>query len=415
MKFNKNILLLLSSLIAGNINAGTLYAVKTTGDISTTTPIIRDTSLIEIASNTFTVTSVARIILGGNQVYLDGLALTSDGRLFGFVNSEITSVTPTTAATSQLVSIDPTTAVATAIGSPVSSSSVNGAGFDMNNQLYALNAVNGTLVQVSLADGSHSSPVTITGTSISSMYHGDIAFDIDNNAYIVSHNDSVMPLDIVTGVAGTALFPPPLDPQGRLDTLNGMAVVDNNSGYYLEGTVYDEVVTIGSMSAPSSGGARISLSVPPTSTLVGNAGSMDLAGMPNKVYAVNNTSSTEVDTPIIGIDVLSNDSQFLSGSLAETLELDTTFTLTLSAGGTATYNGSTINYTPAVGFVGIETITYQVCVPSGSCTTATVTVTVSVTPTNPTTSPKAIPTLGTIGIFGMAIMLLGLVRRRFTS
>ncbi|MEB8431619.1 Ig-like domain-containing protein [Cocleimonas sp. KMM 6892] len=85
------------------------------------------------------------------------------------------------------------------------------------------------------------------------------------------------------------------------------------------------------------------------------------------VDAKNDVRTTDLNTPLT-IDVLSNDdddAELVPGSLS-----------TPTKGGTVSIVGDEIKYTPATGFIGVETFTYQVKDAAGNTDIATVTVTV---------------------------------------
>jgi len=88
--------------------------------------------------------------------------------------------------------------------------------------------------------------------------------------------------------------------------------------------------------------------------------------------AVDDVDTTDVDTPI-SIDVAANDVDPDGDSLTVT-----DVTVAPASGGTAVIEpDGTISYTPGPGFTGLDTFTYEVCDPSGSCDTAEVTVDVN--------------------------------------
>ncbi|NJM79230.1 MAG: cadherin-like domain-containing protein, partial [Flavobacterium sp.] len=94
----------------------------------------------------------------------------------------------------------------------------------------------------------------------------------------------------------------------------------------------------------------------------------------NPPVANNDTSVTLIDTPVT-IVVTGND---LPGNTGGTLGVPSLPSTTSTNGGTVSVDGSgNIIYTPATGFTGVDTFTYEVCeTPGGLCTTATVEVTV---------------------------------------
>lgn len=88
--------------------------------------------------------------------------------------------------------------------------------------------------------------------------------------------------------------------------------------------------------------------------------------------AVDDSAATPAGTAVT-IDVLANDSDSAGAALTPTIASS-------PAHGTATIGaGGSVIYTPASGFVGVDTFTYTVTNPDGGTATATVTVTVSAT------------------------------------
>lgn len=122
---SKIIVAVLTSLIVTSGHAAALYALKTSNGGSGFAR--QDTVLVEIDTTTPTIGAVNRILLAGSQVFADGLAMTTSGQLFAFVNSNTTERNPPTTSTAQLVTLDPNTGTATAIGSPISGASISGA------------------------------------------------------------------------------------------------------------------------------------------------------------------------------------------------------------------------------------------------------------------------------------------------
>ncbi|NLP57874.1 Ig-like domain-containing protein, partial [Lutibacter sp. B1] len=88
----------------------------------------------------------------------------------------------------------------------------------------------------------------------------------------------------------------------------------------------------------------------------------------------NDSASTTEDVPVTTGNVLDNDSVVDNATI-------TSFDTASTEGGTVTSNGDgTFEYTPAIGFAGIDTFTYTICdddVPIASCSTAIVTITVT--------------------------------------
>ncbi len=122
-------------------------------------------------------------------------------------------------------------------------------------------------------------------------------------------------------------------------------------------------------------------------------------GDPNDTpVAVDDSAPTPYGTAV-AIDVVDNDTD-ADGNLA-----DTTVTITAQpTHGTVTVAANGIvTYTPAAGYIGTDTFTYQVCDSASACDTATVTVTVNPPNDPPTYNGKrtyAVPSGGTVPTLG---------------
>ncbi len=410
------LLLLLAVLLAQSAMATTFYGLRTNNAGGGYAE--QDTVLITMASSPLAVEGAQPVTLAGAGVFADGLALTTDGRLFAFVNGDTDLSSPTGTGSAQLISIDPATAVATPIGSPLPATSINAAAFSMEDRLYAINVAQDLLLEVDPATGSVISSVDASGLAFTDLRQGDIAFDSDNNAYVAISDHYSAPyvggvyaLDLTTASLGATV----ISSLGLYSRINGLAFVDNNMGFFAEERGTDEVVAFGSLESPSLVAIvsiHETIAYLPTESHP-NAGSMDLAGMPNAVMAEDDVVETTVNTPLTGIDVLGNDTQVLSGTLLETPYLDPAFVLTSMAGGVVSLNGDTIDYTPPADFVGLDFITYQVCLPSGDCEEATLTIVIGAAAAlHAASDPHNVPTTGTFGLLLMSVLLGVLGARR---
>ncbi len=391
--------------------ASTFYGLKTQNQRGTG---MENTVLIEMESAPPQLVNAQTITLMGAGVFVEGLTMMTNGDLYAFVNLSRELSQPTGVNGAQLVSIDPATAQATPIGAPIANASINAAAFTMEDRLYAINVAQNQLIEVNPADGTVLSSVDASGLAFTDLRQGDIAFDSEDNAYVAisDHYSSnlaggVYELDIATATLGPIIVTlPPASP--NLAHANGLAFVDNDHGFITEESGSDEVVDIGPLTAPAVGSRfEIHQSI---ENLVGNAGSMDLAGMPNALTAEDDNVETPIDTPISGITVLDNDDQVLTGGMEEAAFLDPAFALSSAHGGTVTRNGDEIDYMPPAGFTGTDQISYQVCLPSGACDVAMISITVRAGEP-PVTGNEAqqIPTLGGFGVLLLSLLtgLLG--------
>jgi Big-like domain-containing protein len=89
---------------------------------------------------------------------------------------------------------------------------------------------------------------------------------------------------------------------------------------------------------------------------------------PPSLAAVDDAASTVDGVPVVLL-VLANDSDPLGGTLSVTA-------VTSGANGLTTTDGTSVTFTPAAGFVGVDSFSYTVSSTSGATGTATVTVTV---------------------------------------
>ncbi len=350
----------LLSLACSSTLAVDIYGLKNNSGVTGYGSL--NTRLFTVDTATNTVTSSLWVTLSGSRVYADGLAMTTSGDLYAFVNSN-TSFTPVSG-TSQLVSADAATGIVTAIGAQLSNRSIMAAGFDFDDRLWGVDLINKELLEIDQATGA-----ILQSVSLARGYQ-DIAYTTDNSLYAV-RGSAVYSLDRVTGVE-TLVY------QTSGNAYNGITFAADAVAYLTEGNQADELRRSPSAAFPSE------------TTVIGNltgatgslnSGQMDLAGMPNTVIAEDDSYTTvsdlilEIDSPATDITViLDNDYQLLQGALEEVVTLDAAGTDTVSAqGGVVSVSGNTISYSPATGYSGIDSFTYQVCIDSGACDTATVT------------------------------------------
>jgi hypothetical protein len=90
--------------------------------------------------------------------------------------------------------------------------------------------------------------------------------------------------------------------------------------------------------------------------------------------AVDDAAATALNTPVT-IAVLANDRDVRGRPLAVSAVQSPS-----DQGGSVTTDGSTVTYTPRLGFLGEDRFTYTACTPDGACDTAAVTVTVHCPP-----------------------------------
>jgi hypothetical protein len=225
--------------------------------------------------------------------------------------------------------------------------------------------------------GAARQPVTIIGTfTLQRVVFDTTAPDMSNKA-------PDMAVDTATTTQGTAV------------TINVLAN---------DADVNGDALTITAVSKPQFGTATTdgqTVTYTPNANFVGNdnfsyfvsdgkggtaAGAVSITvngpGGPNQApTAVNDTATTASGSAVL-IDVLLNDSDANGDALSITIDGPPSH-------GTATVNNGKIVYTPTVGFVGADSITYIVS--DGKGGTATATVTVSVTATGQSNSTLYLP------------------------
>ena len=132
-----------------------------------------------------------------------------------------------------------------------------------------------------------------------------------------------------------------------------------------------------------------------TYTIADGNGGMDSATVTVTVNEVNDDPDAVDDAFMVDEDTSNN---LLDGLANDTDAPDTGETLTITGvgatdqGGTATTDGSTIAYTPAANFAGVETFTYTISDGNGGTDTATVTVTVNDANDDPPACAADMPT-----------------------
>jgi hypothetical protein len=131
---------------------------------------------------------------------------------------------------------------------------------------------------------------------------------------------------------------------------------------------------------------------------------MDLAARPNRVTAKDDSVAVLVDTPVT-ISVLGNDFYWNKNHPGVDISVDdsgalpvSTWPKTTAYGGTASLNpDGTVVYTPAAGFVGIDTFTYRIVAQDGFGATATVKISVQ----------TAVPANNPVALIGLALGMVG--------
>ena len=361
-----------------------------------------------------TVTATVSVTLGGAPVSADGLAINGNNELFAYVSNNGDLTIPGDA-TAQLVSLNKTTGVANLIGAVVLQDVyVTGAAFDMQGRLWILTLDQMTgvartqLRQINPADGSVIGPaITVTGAAWNDVSTVDIAFDVDNNAYLSGFR-SIFSLDMATGATvAIQTLPYSLTSDGSTPNFGGMAFYRHGEVWLEQSSAVDRIVYAPAVNAPVGDFFNTILDLTAATATV-NSGRMDLAARPNRVTASSDSASTPPNTPVT-INVLGNDKDVWH-TAGTGLSVDhsaaspvSTWGKTTASGGTVTLNATgTVTYTPAAGFIGTDTFTYRVLADDGSWAEATVTVLVGVS------TAAAVPTLHEVGLLLLGLGMFGL-------
>ena len=396
-----------SGLWAGAAQAASIssiYGVKLS--IGASAQGQRNSRLFQINAATNTVNSIVVARLGGATVYLDGLAISSTGDLYGFVadnaagTGNVDGLTPPATPAqapnnyrSRLVSVDPATGTLTAVGAQRTGAVHSGAAFNLADQLWALNHYATTLERIDPATGTvlQTVPVTLpAGGAWPNTLTADLAFDVDDTAFLALGAD-IYRVDLATGNATLVVNRP-------ADGYLALGFYRNNEVWSIEANGLDDV------RYAASGDVSAWTAVPglgDLSTTVGNAnsGAMDFASVPNRVTATPDAYALDVNSPGITLNPLARASNVRNWPM--TLNV-----LTGPTQGTLDTSGTLPVYIPAPNYVGPDSFTYQACtLPTGTCATTTVSLTVRA-------APVAVPTLGTAGLASMALWMAWLGRRR---
>ncbi|GBC91582.1 hypothetical protein HRbin15_00036 [bacterium HR15] len=118
---------------------------------------------------------------------IDGLALSPQHGLLAFQNDG--DLYQFRGNNSRLVRIDPATAQVTVIGSWLAGRSIHGAAFDLQGRLWAVDVLQGELLQIDPTNGNiiTSVPLSYQGNRIYPSVATDIAFDRDGVAYLCDY------------------------------------------------------------------------------------------------------------------------------------------------------------------------------------------------------------------------------------
>jgi len=145
------------------------------------------------------------ITVNNNEVDADGLAMKSDFVLFAFELEESISTsgstTTSTVTSSRLITLGTGSSNATVVGSVTLDREIRGPVFDGNDNLWAIDAMNDQLLQVSTSTGAEvgsAIDLMLSGSSFDLSTASDIAIRADGTV-VLSDADTFYNLDLGTG------------------------------------------------------------------------------------------------------------------------------------------------------------------------------------------------------------------------
>ena len=214
------IVLLSTGLVSGPAGA-TIFGIKSCGSNGVCNPggsvqgggSLPPANLFSFESGGTGFTDLGAITVGGTNVDADGLAMRSDGDLFGFQLTE--QVTPSgpnlisNVVASRLISLGAGTAAATTVGSiTLSDRDIRGAVFDASDNLWALDATANQVLRIDTATGGmvagSAVGLTVYGVNLDLSTVSDIAIRSDGTVLLANSSDFYS-LDLGTG-ALSSLF-----------------------------------------------------------------------------------------------------------------------------------------------------------------------------------------------------------------
>ena len=148
-------------------------------------------TLFHFAEDGSSFVAVAPVTLGGTEIDVDGLAVRTDGSLFGFQLD---------AGGSRLISINPATAAAQAIGSTLAGRDIRGASFTRSGALLVLDSAQEQLLQINPADGS------VIGQPVRLTQGGNPYPDLSNLTDIAERGDGTLFVCDYSGLTGAKVF-----------------------------------------------------------------------------------------------------------------------------------------------------------------------------------------------------------------
>ncbi|OUL29670.1 hypothetical protein BV378_05730, partial [Nostoc sp. RF31YmG] len=182
---------------SSSIIDGVIFGLKSLapgGSVSSQAP----TKLFSFNVNGSNFKDLGTLTLNGSAIDGDGLAASEKYGLLGFALSSTNST---------LIAINPNTATAKALSTPLVGKQIRGAVFDLDDNLWVIDATNSELLNLNPLDGSilKSVALTLSGQSFSLSSAGDIAVDSQGKFHLTAFPSNangaiIYTLDQTTGV-----------------------------------------------------------------------------------------------------------------------------------------------------------------------------------------------------------------------
>ena len=214
-------------------------------------------------------------------------------------------------------------------------------------------------------DGQGGSAMGVAAVTVSPLPVPPVAIA---DVYNLQSNSPGTLFDVIDNdidLTGSGLVLQTVTLQTSLPSASGSTVsVSNNQLLYTPGTDYLGVEVVSYEVANGNGLSSIGLA-----TLITSPITAPPVALPDLAVVLPDSTSNI-------IDALANDVD-LSGTGLSLDSVASVLTVPPTAGGTVSTDGNTISYTPGTGFVGIETLTYNISDGNGNSSTGAITITVA--------------------------------------
>jgi RHS repeat-associated protein len=197
---------------------------------------IPPTKLFSFDLNGSNFQDLGAVTINGELIDADGLALSEKYGLLGFALSGNNST---------LISINPNTAVATVLGIPLVGRHIRGAVFDLDDNLWVIDAASTALLMLNPNNGSVLKSVSLTSSGQPFIMYDegtDIAIDGEGKFYLTAYSGEVNGSIIYTLNASTgALTEVALDPWQYLEGITFASADNNNRLFSYEANYSDDI------------------------------------------------------------------------------------------------------------------------------------------------------------------------------